>query len=106
VFDTVASLSYGKAAKLLIPDGTYVSTVPSFEIVMRSLLGPLLSNRRCPLLAVSKGAEHLKFAAAMLDTGRVKPHVQRVYPMREAVAALTELAKGHVVGKLVLVPEW
>jgi NADPH:quinone reductase-like Zn-dependent oxidoreductase len=106
VFDTVGSLSYGKAAKLLIPDGTYVSTLPNFEIVLRSLLGPLLSNRRCPLLAVNNGDEHLKFASAMLDTGRVKPHVQHVYPMREAAAAFTELAKGHVVGKLVLVPEW
>ena len=106
VFDAVASLSYSKAAKLLIADGTYVSTLPNFEIVIRSLLGPLLSSRRCPLLAVNKADEHLKFAAALLDTGRVKPHVQQVYPMREALAALTELSKGRVVGKLVLVPEW
>jgi NADPH:quinone reductase-like Zn-dependent oxidoreductase len=106
VFDAVASLSYGKAARLLIPDGAYVTTLPNFEVIIRSLLGPLLSSRRCPLLAVGKADEHLKFAAALLDTGRVKPHVQRVYPMREAVAALTELSKGRVVGKLVLVPEW
>lgn len=41
-------------------------------------------------------------AAALADAGKLKPTIQRTYPMEEAVAAMAEVAGGNVRGKIVL----
>ena len=39
----------------------------------------------------------------LVDENRLRPHVQRVFPLEEAAAAHELLEDGHVRGKLVLV---
>ena len=102
VFDTANALSYRRAARLMSTEGSYVATLPNFEIVLRALLGPLLSTRRCPLLAVSRADEHLKFAAALIDTGKVRPIVAGTYPLAQVHEAFAQLETGHPVGKVVV----
>ena len=43
--------------------------------------------------------------ARLVVEGVLDPHVSRVRPLREAAAALAEVEDGHVLGKVVLVPE-
>jgi len=51
---------------------------------------------------VEPSGEQLRSLAAMVEKGRLKPHVSKIYPLAEAAAALRESAAGHVRGKLVL----
>ncbi len=44
----------------------------------------------------------LAAAAALADAGKLKPTIQRTYPVEEAVAAMAEVAGGNVRGKIVL----
>ncbi|MBB3982725.1 NADPH:quinone reductase-like Zn-dependent oxidoreductase [Sphingobium fontiphilum] len=51
------------------------------------------------------GAPHgaaLRNAAALADAGKLKPTIQRTYPVEEAVAAMAEVESGTVRGKIVL----
>jgi NADPH:quinone reductase-like Zn-dependent oxidoreductase len=40
--------------------------------------------------------------AALVEQGRLRPHVGRVYPLADAAAAQLRVAEGHVRGKLVI----
>lgn len=51
---------------------------------------------------VEPDAEQLGLLARLVDRGRLKPHVQKIYPLAEAIDAQTTVAGGHVRGKLVL----
>jgi NADPH:quinone reductase-like Zn-dependent oxidoreductase len=37
-----------------------------------------------------------------VTSGKVKPHVQKTYPLRSAVDALASVEEGHSVGKIVM----
>lgn len=106
VIDAAASLSYAKATKLLVPDGTYVSTLPNLEIILRHYLGSLVSSRRCRFLAVNQADEHLKFAATLVETGKLRPMIAASFPMRETTAAIAQLNTGGTQGKIVLTPSF
>ncbi len=40
--------------------------------------------------------------AGLATSGRVKPHVQKAYPLRSAVNALASVEEGHSIGKIVM----
>ena len=40
--------------------------------------------------------------AALVGLGKVKPHVQKIYPLNAAADALALVEQGHSVGKIVL----
>jgi NADPH:quinone reductase-like Zn-dependent oxidoreductase len=51
---------------------------------------------------VRPSGEDLREAAEHLEAGRLKPHVEEVFPLERAADAHERLEAGHVRGKLVL----
>jgi NADPH:quinone reductase-like Zn-dependent oxidoreductase len=47
----------------------------------------------------------LKEIAKLLESGAVRPHVERTFALRDAADALSSVQQGHSVGKTVLVLE-
>jgi NADPH:quinone reductase-like Zn-dependent oxidoreductase len=46
--------------------------------------------------------EHLSCVGDLIEAGKVRPILERVYPLREAPEALAHLGEGHARGKLVI----
>jgi len=57
---------------------------------------------RADFLFVTPNLEHLDAIARRVDRGELKPHVEKIYPLSDAAAALGVSEQGHVKGKLVL----
>jgi NADPH:quinone reductase-like Zn-dependent oxidoreductase len=53
-------------------------------------------------LFVEPDAEQLATLAGLIDLGKLRPHVQKIYGLRDAAEAQKRSAEGHVRGKLVL----
>jgi len=53
-------------------------------------------------LFVEPDAEQLATLAGLVDLGKLRPHVQKIYALRDAAEAQKRSAEGHVRGKLVL----
>jgi NADPH:quinone reductase-like Zn-dependent oxidoreductase len=51
---------------------------------------------------VRPDGSQLEFLTRLIDDGRVRPHLQRAFPLKEAARAHELLEDGHVRGKLVL----
>ena len=51
---------------------------------------------------VEPNAEQLAKLAGLVDQGKLRPNVQKIYALREAAEAQKRSAEGHVRGKLVL----
>ncbi|MGV9614368.1 zinc-binding dehydrogenase [Nocardia xishanensis] len=55
-----------------------------------------------PLLMKPRRAD-LEFLTELVETGKVRPVIEREYPLRDAAAAIAHVAEGHAQGKTVLV---
>jgi NADPH:quinone reductase-like Zn-dependent oxidoreductase len=65
------------------------------------LLSPFVSQRLCGLMSVPRQAD-LETLRGMLESGQLRPLVDRTYALGDAAEAVRALARPHARGKLVL----
>ena len=55
-----------------------------------------------PFLYARTNQKDLSFIADLVEAGKVKPVIDRRYPLRDAAEAIRYLEKGHAKGKVIL----
>jgi NADPH:quinone reductase-like Zn-dependent oxidoreductase len=58
---------------------------------------------RATRYTVEADGTELTEIADLVTSGKVKPHIQKTYPLRSAVDALASVEDGHSVGKIVMI---
>jgi NADPH:quinone reductase-like Zn-dependent oxidoreductase len=102
VFDIVAD-SWRARAAVLTPTGRYVVVGGP---PLRGLAAWFLSNftgRKLNTFITKRNTEDLDALAMMMESGKVRPVIDRTYPLRETAQAVTYVAAGHTRGKVVIV---
>jgi len=95
--------------RALSPKGIYVMTGGSgAQMFQAMLLGPWISmtgsKKMCALMAKANPKD-LVFMKELLEAGKVKPVIDRRYPLSEAADALRYLEEGHARGKVIITLE-
>lgn len=94
--------------RALSPRGIYVGTGGSMAQIFQALvLGPLLSmtgGKKMGSMLVEPNRD-LDFMAGLIEAGRVKPVIDRCYPLHEAAEALRYYGERHATGKVVITIE-
>ncbi len=95
-------------ARALKPGGRYVmvggSDAQIFEAMLRAPFMPKRDGKRLGNLMAKATSADLRALTALVESGAVKPVIERCYPLAEAAAAVRYLDAGHVRGKLVITP--
>jgi NADPH:quinone reductase-like Zn-dependent oxidoreductase len=66
-------------------------------------IASLTSRQKAAVINATVTRADLLFLKELVEAGKLRPHVDRRYPLEEAVTALKELEKGHARGKSVVV---
>jgi NADPH:quinone reductase-like Zn-dependent oxidoreductase len=92
--------------RALNPGGICVVCGGSNKQIFQSLfLGPWLSlgrRRKIGVLMARMNSKDLGTIAGLLEAGKVKPVIDRRYPLSETAAAMRYLEEGHAKGKVVI----
>ena len=106
VFDTVGTASFRECDLILEEGGVYVTTAFTPEIVVRKLVtlvgrlfGPV---RHARAVVVRPSGKNLAFLGRLIDTGKLRPHVEEVFRLERIADAHVYSEEGHVRGKLVV----
>jgi NADPH:quinone reductase-like Zn-dependent oxidoreductase len=97
-------LDYRRALR---PGGRYVSTGGTMGQIFQSmLLGPIISlagdKKMGSLGEVKQDREDLMVMKELLEEGKVKPFIDRRYPLSQTAEALRYIGEGHARGKVVI----
>ena len=100
VFDLVDGETRERSWKLLKKRGVLVSTLtgPSQQTAARW-------GVRALRYTVEADGKELEEILGLVVSGKVKPHVQKTYPLEHAAQALNSVERGDSVGKIVLTME-
>jgi NADPH:quinone reductase-like Zn-dependent oxidoreductase len=107
-FDAAGALRFGDCEPALTAGGIFVTTRrgPSSLVAhLRSRLGELIDRgraRRAATVRAHPSGSDLTELAGLVETGRLRPVVERVYPLAEAARAHDAGETGGRQGKLVL----
>ena len=98
--------------RALSPNGIYVATGGSMrgpkamaQIFQAMLLGPCISktgSKKMGVLTLKINQKDLIFMKELIEAGKVKPIIDRHYPISETVEALKYYSEGHAKGKVVI----
>ncbi len=85
IFDAVGKISYSQCRKALSPDGKSISVFKSEHN--------------------ATGIEDLILLKELVETGKIKPVIDRIYPLEQMVEAHRYVDKGHKKGSVVITIE-
>jgi NADPH:quinone reductase-like Zn-dependent oxidoreductase len=110
IIDTAGNRPLSVLKRALAPQGTLVivggegggKVTGGFERSMAAPLASLFSGQKFKGLVAKENHQDLVALTALFEAGRVKPAVEKVYPLAEAPAAIAHLHEGRVRGKVVV----
>ena len=103
IFDAVGKFSFSDSMKSLQKEGFYLQTlaVPSKSLQMR--LASINSRKTFIGGTAVPNAENLKCLKELVETGKIKPVIDRTYPLEQIVEAHRYVEKGHKKGNVVVI---
>jgi len=107
VFDTVGKSSFAEAKRALKPGGTYLTTVVSPGILVRSLTTSMIGSKRAAITFAglrkpADKAKDLAFLAGLIANGELRAVIDRAYPLEQIADAHAHVDTGHKKGNVVV----
>jgi len=92
--------------RALAPQGIYVMVGGSMsQMISALLLGPLYSRnggQKFTALSAKSSAKDLAFLKELLEAGKIKPVLDKRFPLSQAQEAFHYLEEGHAKGKIIV----
>lgn len=101
-FDVVGNQEYTKVKHILQRGGIFVTTLPSFNILLLGSIHNLLSSKKMKKIFVQESKEDLELLANFVDTGQLKTYIDKTYDLSDVAKAHQYSETGRVVGKISL----
>ncbi len=102
IFDVAAYRSSSEYRRILSSRGIYVvaggSIARMFQLMLKSLTG--VKNMRVMVANISQ--KDLLFITELIRAGKVRPIIDKRYPLNETAEAVRYLEEGHARGKVVI----
>ena len=107
IFDTVGKLSFSECKGSLTAGGIYLSTVPTPAIMLQALWTAKSSSKKVKFMAAGlrparEKIKDLVFLTEVIEAGKLKSAIDRVYPLEQMAEAHRYVEQGHKKGNVVI----
>jgi NADPH:quinone reductase-like Zn-dependent oxidoreductase len=107
IFDTVGKRSFSACKDSLTDEGVYLTTVPTPEIMFQALWTAKSGGKKVKFVAaglrpVSEKIKDLIFFTELIEAGKIKPIIDRCYPLAQIAEAHRYVEQGHKKGNVVI----
>jgi len=107
IFDTVGKISYSACKDSLKNEGIYLTTVPTPVIMLQALQPARSGSKKVKFVAAGlrparEKIKDLDFLTELIEAGKIKPVIDKVYPMEQIAEAHRYVEQGHKKGNVVI----
>lgn len=106
IYDVVVTTSYGKCKNIMNKKAVFISNIANPVNMLATYFYPLLKlfgiNQRNTFAWVKPSGKDLSIIAAMVDEGKVRPVIEKIYSFNGISEAHKYIESGRVRGKLVI----
>jgi len=101
IFDMVAQNSYSDCVKALNPKGRYLMANPRMTDMFRSVLTSKFTGKTSIFVFAGEKEEELLALKGMIEEGKIKSVVDKIYPMEQAAEAHQRVETEQRLGTIV-----
>jgi len=107
IFDTVGKCSFSECKGLLTHEGIYLATVPTPVIMFQAVWSAKSGSKKVKFVAaglrpVREKIKDLVFLTGLIEAGKIKPVIDRCYPLEQIAEAHRYVEQGHKKGNVVI----
>ncbi|MGB7875717.1 MAG: NAD(P)-dependent alcohol dehydrogenase [Anaerolineales bacterium] len=110
IFDTVGKRSFSECKGSLTDKGIYLATVPTPVIMLQALWTAKSGGKKVKFVAAGlrparEKIKDLVFLTELIEAGKIKPVIDRCYPLEQIAEAHRYVEQGHKKGNVVVTVE-
>ena len=110
IFDTVGKRSFSQCKGSLTDEGIYLATVPTPAMMLQALWPAKRGSKKVKFVAAGlrparEKIKDLVFLTELIEAGKIKPVIDRCYPLEQAAEAHRYVEQGHKKGNVVITVE-
>ena len=107
IFDSVGKLSFSECKGSLTDEGIYLATVPTPVMMLQALWSTKRGSKKVKFVAAglrpaSEKIKDLIFLTELIEAGKIKPVIDRVYSLEQTAEANRYVEQGHKKGNVVI----
>jgi NADPH:quinone reductase-like Zn-dependent oxidoreductase len=104
ILDQVANHSFSDLRQALAPNGAYIpnSGNAGLGFVITAFIRSLYSNQQGRPFLATPNSDDLRVLNELIESGQIKPVIDKTYPLSETPQAFRYLDQGHARGKVVI----
>ena len=107
IFDTVGKRSFSECKGSLTDKGIYLATVPTPVMMLQALWSAKGGRKKVKFAATglrpaSAKSKDLVFLTELIEAGKIKPVIDRCYPLEQMAEAHRYVEQGHKKGNVVI----
>lgn len=107
IFDTVAKKTFSKCKDVLKDNGIYLTTFPTFDVMIRGLFQSKDKGKRAGFVAAGmrpadEKIKNLEYISKLLANHKISPVISERYSMNDIAKAHNYVELGHKVGNAVI----
>jgi len=102
IFDVVGATNFDRCQHLLAPEGIFLACSMGLTDMLRVLWTSLNRRRKIRGGVAINNIERMTFIAGLAAAGKLKPVIDRSYPLDQIAEAFRHVERGHKKGNVVI----
>jgi 2-desacetyl-2-hydroxyethyl bacteriochlorophyllide A dehydrogenase len=102
IFDTVGKRSFPMCQHSLTRKGIYVTTILTRQILFDMLRTSVIGSKKATFIIPKITIDDLHHVHDLIEAGKVKPVIDRCYPLEQTAEAHRYSEAGHAKGKIIV----
>ena len=102
IFDVVGATTFGRCQNSLKPNGIFLQNIMELTDVVRVLWTSIASRKKIKGGVAINNLKRMSFIAELVAAGKLRPVIDRTYPLERIAEAFKHVEQGHKKGNVVI----